>query len=104
MTATVLIIAGSDPSGGAGIVRDVATVTALGLRACIAVTAVTVQTDRAVRHVEAMPATLIAAQMVLARRISDRSLSSGGVFMRNCTSFTPTGTRRSIQSALSTMR
>ena len=63
MTATVLIVAGSDPSGGAGIVRDVATVTALGLRACIAVTAVTVQTDRAVRHVEAMPATLVAAQM-----------------------------------------
>lgn len=63
MTATVLIVAGSDPSGGAGIVRDVATITALGLRVCVTVTAVTVQTDRAVRHVEAMPATLIAAQM-----------------------------------------
>ena len=63
MTATVLIVAGSDPTGGAGIVRDVATVTALGLRACVTVTAVTVQTDHAVRHVEAMPATLVAAQM-----------------------------------------
>jgi hydroxymethylpyrimidine/phosphomethylpyrimidine kinase len=63
MKPTVLIIAGTDPSGGAGIVRDVATVTALGLKACVAVTAVTVQTNRAVRHVEAMPATLIAAQM-----------------------------------------
>ncbi|MCG7505477.1 hydroxymethylpyrimidine/phosphomethylpyrimidine kinase [Mesorhizobium retamae] len=59
----VLIVAGSDSSGGAGIARDVETVAAFGLRACLAVTAVTVQTHDAVERVEQMPADLIAAQM-----------------------------------------
>ena len=59
----VLIVAGSDSSGGAGIARDVETVAAFGLRACLAITAVTVQTHDAVEWVEQMPADLIAAQM-----------------------------------------
>ncbi|PLP59361.1 hydroxymethylpyrimidine/phosphomethylpyrimidine kinase [Mesorhizobium loti] len=59
----VLIVAGSDSSGGAGIARDVETVAAFGLRTCLAVTAVTVQTHDAVERVEQMPADLIAAQM-----------------------------------------
>ena len=59
----VLIVAGSDSSGGAGIARDVETVAAFGLRACLAVTAVTVQTHDTVERVEQMPADLIAAQM-----------------------------------------
>ncbi len=59
----VLVVAGTDSSGGAGVVRDIETVAAFGLRACIAVTAVTVQTHEAVREVAYMPPGLVAAQM-----------------------------------------
>ncbi|SOC82050.1 hydroxymethylpyrimidine kinase/phosphomethylpyrimidine kinase [Ensifer adhaerens] len=59
----VLIIAGSDSSGGAGIVRDVETVTTFGLKAAVAVTAVTAQSDRRVTAVQAMEPGLVAAQM-----------------------------------------
>jgi hydroxymethylpyrimidine/phosphomethylpyrimidine kinase len=59
----VLVVAGSDSSGGAGIARDIATLSHFGVRASLAVTAVTAQTDAAVIAVEAMPAALVAAQM-----------------------------------------
>lgn len=63
MTPHVLIVAGSDSSGGAGIVRDVETVSAFGLRCSLAVTAVTVQTHSAVERVEHSAPDLVAAQM-----------------------------------------
>ncbi|RVD57662.1 hydroxymethylpyrimidine/phosphomethylpyrimidine kinase [Mesorhizobium sp. M2D.F.Ca.ET.185.01.1.1] len=63
MTPHVLIVAGSDSSGGAGIARDIETVSAFGLRSCLAVTAVTAQTHATVEHIEQMPPQLIAAQM-----------------------------------------
>lgn len=63
MTPHVLIVAGSDSSGGAGIARDIETVAAFGLRSCLAVTAVTVQTHAAVECVKQMPPELTAAQM-----------------------------------------
>lgn len=59
----VLIVAASDASGGAGITRDVETIATLGLRSCVAVTAVTVQTHRSVDWIEHMPPPLVAAQM-----------------------------------------
>lgn len=59
----VLIVAGTDSSGGAGLSRDVETIAALGLRSCVAVTAVTVQTHVAVNHIEPMPSGLVAAQI-----------------------------------------
>lgn len=59
----VLVVAGSDSSGGAGVARDVATVSHFGARASLAITAVTAQTHAAVIAVEAMPASLVAAQM-----------------------------------------
>jgi hydroxymethylpyrimidine/phosphomethylpyrimidine kinase len=59
----VLVIAGSDSSGGAGIARDIETIAAFGLRTCVTVTAVTVQTNEAVRGIEFMPPDLVAAQM-----------------------------------------
>lgn len=59
----VLIVAGSDPSGGAGIARDVETVAAFGLHASLAITAVTVQTHDAVRAVEIMKPALVEQQM-----------------------------------------
>ena len=45
----VLIIAGSDSSGGAGIQADIKTVTALGSYAMTAVTAVTAQNTKGVK-------------------------------------------------------
>lgn len=59
----VLVIAGSDSSGGAGIARDIETVAAFGVRICVAVTAVTAQTHDGVSSVEFMSAELVADQM-----------------------------------------
>ena len=47
----ILIIAGSDPSGGAGIQADIKTVTSLGSYALTAITAVTVQNTKGVNSV-----------------------------------------------------
>ncbi|MEI1305529.1 bifunctional hydroxymethylpyrimidine kinase/phosphomethylpyrimidine kinase [Rhizobium aouanii] len=68
MTArpNVLVIGGSDSSGGAGIARDIATLSHFGARASLAVTAVTVQTHAEVIAVEPMPASFVAAQMLAA--------------------------------------
>lgn len=63
MTPHVLIVVGSDSSGGAGIVRDVEAVSAFGLRSCVAVTAVTVQTHARVERIEQMPPDLVADQI-----------------------------------------
>ena len=63
MTRPVIVIAGSDSSGGAGLARDVATIAALGGSARPVVTAVTAQTDGRVTAVERMPAALVTAQL-----------------------------------------
>jgi len=60
---TVLVIAGTDSSGGAGLTRDVATLTHFGVEAQCAVTAVTAQTDREVTAVELLPPGLVQAQI-----------------------------------------
>ena len=62
----VLIIAGSDPSGGAGVARDVETLALHGVVAAIALTAITVQTDAGVSKVHALPPELVAAQIAAA--------------------------------------
>lgn len=54
MKGRVLIIAGSDPSGGAGIQADIKTVTALGGYAATAITALTVQNTKGVKSVQAV--------------------------------------------------
>lgn len=59
----VLVIGGSDSGGGAGLVRDVRTLEALGADALCAVTAVTAQTDSAVLTVHAIPAEHVRAQI-----------------------------------------
>jgi len=51
----VLIIAGSDSSGGAGIQADIKTVTALGSYAMTAVTAVTCQNTKGVKAITSIP-------------------------------------------------
>ena len=50
----ILIIAGSDSSGGAGIQADIKTVTALGSYAMTAVTAVTAQNTMGVKKITAL--------------------------------------------------
>ena len=63
MKGRVLIIAGSDPSGGAGIQADIKTVTALGGYAAAAITALTVQNTRGVTAVHGVAPDIIAAQI-----------------------------------------
>jgi hydroxymethylpyrimidine/phosphomethylpyrimidine kinase len=63
MKGRILIIAGSDSGGGAGIQGDIKTVSALGGYAMTAITAITVQNTIAVSDVHAVPANIIAAQM-----------------------------------------
>ena len=58
----VLVIAGSDSGGGAGIQADIKTITALGGYAATAITAVTVQNTLGVTGVHPIPLDVIAAQ------------------------------------------
>ena len=52
----ILVIAGSDSSGGAGIQADIKTITSLGSYAMTAITAVTVQNTKGVKSVFPIPA------------------------------------------------
>jgi hydroxymethylpyrimidine/phosphomethylpyrimidine kinase len=63
MHGRVLVVAGSDSGGGAGIQADIKTITALGAYAASAVTALTAQDTRGVRDVLAVPPAFVAAQM-----------------------------------------
>lgn len=63
MRGRVLVIAGSDCGGGAGIQADLKTIMALDAYAMTAVTAVTVQDTRGVHFVHAVPPATIAAQI-----------------------------------------
>lgn len=58
----VLIIAGSDSGGGAGIQADIKAVTMLGAYAATAITAITVQNTLGVHGVHPLPLDLITAQ------------------------------------------
>lgn len=59
----VLIIAGSDSGGGAGIQADIKTVTALGGYAMTAITAITVQNTLGVSGVHEIPTDIVKAQI-----------------------------------------
>jgi len=64
--SAVLVIAGTDSSGGAGLTRDVRTLARLGAGALCAVTAVTVQSDAQVSAVHHIPPQLVRAQIAAA--------------------------------------
>ena len=60
---TILSIAGSDCSGGAGIQADIKTISALGCYAASIVTAVTVQNTCGVKNVYPVPAQIVKEQI-----------------------------------------
>jgi len=63
MLARILIVAGSDSGGGAGIQGDIKTVTTLGGFAMTAITALTAQNTEGVHGVMPVPAEFVAKQM-----------------------------------------
>jgi hydroxymethylpyrimidine/phosphomethylpyrimidine kinase len=65
----LLIIAGSDSGGGAGIQADIKTASAFGVFAMTAVTAVTAQNTRGVKSVHLVPPAMVAEQ--IAATLSD---------------------------------
>jgi len=64
MIGRVLIIAGSDSGGGAGIQADIKTVTALGAYAMTAITAVTVQNTLGVKGYHEIPTGVVQDQIM----------------------------------------
>jgi len=62
-TPRILIIAGSDSGGGAGIQADIKTVTMLGGHAMTAITAITAQNTLCVSAVHPVPTDMVIAQM-----------------------------------------
>ncbi|MER8573251.1 hydroxymethylpyrimidine/phosphomethylpyrimidine kinase [Mesorhizobium sp. M1338] len=67
----VLVVGGSDSSGGAGIARDIETISFIGMRTCLAVTALTVQTHDAVMEIQHSQPRLVADQMRAALRANE---------------------------------
>jgi hydroxymethylpyrimidine/phosphomethylpyrimidine kinase len=63
MIARVLVIAGSDSGGGAGIQADIKTITMLGGHAMTAITAITAQNTQGVTAIHPVPAETILAQI-----------------------------------------
>src|ERR1043166_10206643 len=59
----ILVIAGSDSSGGAGIQADVKTITVLGGYAMTAITALTAQNTRGVTRIDPVSLDMVAAQI-----------------------------------------
>jgi hydroxymethylpyrimidine/phosphomethylpyrimidine kinase len=72
LTPSILVIAGSDSGGGAGIQADIKTITMLGGHAMTAITAVTAQNSLGVDAVHSVPAEIVLAQI-------DSCLSDFGV-------------------------
>ncbi len=60
----LLIIAGSDPSGGAGIQADIKTASAFGVYAMTAITAITVQNTKGVTAVDALSPRRVREQII----------------------------------------
>jgi len=78
---TVLTIAGSDPTGGAGLQADLAVFRAMGLTGLSVVSAVTAQNTEGVRDIFAIPAHALSSQMTtLLDDIRPDSLKTGMLY------------------------
>ena len=73
----ILLIAGSDSSGGAGIQADLRTAGAFGLHALSVVTAVTAQDRRGVTAIHPVPPTTLLAQLEGTRDLPVRAVKIG---------------------------
>ena len=62
----VLVIAGSDSGGGAGIQADIKTINALGGYPMTAITSLTAQNTRKIYRMTAVPHKMVASQMISA--------------------------------------
>lgn len=83
MVAVAMSIAGSDPSGGAGIQADLKTFHQHGVYGMAAITLLTVQSTRGVEHVEVMRPELVRAQIeVAARDIPPAAVKTGALGTR----------------------
>lgn len=67
----VLVIAGTDSSGGAGLLRDVAVLHEFGVHSRVAVTAVTAQTDATVSAIHHVTPAIVGAQISTALACND---------------------------------
>lgn len=76
-----LTVAGSDSIGGAGIQADIKAMAALGVHACTAITAVTVQNTRSVDRVYPLPPDMVTDQMEAVLKDSDiRAIKTGMLY------------------------
>ena len=65
----ILVIAGSDSSGGAGIQADIKTITALGSYAMTAITAVTIQNTTGVKYIVSIEPKKISDQIEFTSKV-----------------------------------
>ena len=84
LKSKILIIAGSDSSGGAGIQADIKTATSLGVYSMTAITAVTIQNTKGVKSVISIPANEIYNQIIhTARDIKPDAIKIGMLHSSN---------------------
>jgi len=88
MNPTVLVIGGSDSSGGAGIARDLQALHDMNVRGVAVVTAVTAQTDTSVRSINLVPQGAIRDQI-------ETALSSNRI---HAIKIGMLGTRRAVEA------
>ncbi|MBI4715520.1 MAG: bifunctional hydroxymethylpyrimidine kinase/phosphomethylpyrimidine kinase [Nitrospirae bacterium] len=77
---TVLTVAGSDPSGGAGIQADLRTFTSLGVYGLAVVTALTAQNPSGVARIQEVPGSIIDAQLAVLKDIPFGAVKSGMLY------------------------
>lgn len=79
-TYKVLTIAGSDPSGGAGIQADIKTITSLGGYAASAITSLTIQNTLGVKSIFPVPSSVVSEQInVVMDDVAPHSIKIGMV-------------------------
>ncbi len=83
MTAIALTIAGSDPSGGAGVQADLKTFAALGVYGASVIAALTAQNTQGISAIHDVPADFVAAQIDAV--FSDLAIGAVKIGMLSCT-------------------